>query len=231
VERLPRSGQSAARNAAAELAEGELLAFIDDDCVPSPDWLAGLAQAHERAPADALGGRTLNALSDNLYSETTHLLNDVLYDRDDREGWYFAANNLAMPSEGYREVGGFRPEMVHQEDRDLCERWTAHGFGLTRAPEALAYHAHGLTLREFLKQHFTYGQGAHQISEARTQRSGRPPRPEIDLHLEFVRRAWQRESHGALLALLVLVAQAAFFAGYTAKRLLGLPAPWEQAAG
>ena len=45
--RLPRVGVSAARNAAIELARGEFLLFVNDDCYPDIDW-AGLHIAAQR---------------------------------------------------------------------------------------------------------------------------------------------------------------------------------------
>jgi hypothetical protein len=38
------------------------------------------------------------------------------------------------------------------------------------APEALVYHAHTLTFRTFVRQHFRYGRGAFSFHQARTQR-------------------------------------------------------------
>ena len=216
LERTPNRGPGAARNAGAGLAEGELLAFIDDDCLPTPGWLRGLAEAHRERPRAALGGRTVNALAGNPYSETTHLLNEVLYEADEREGWYFAANNLAIPAEGFRAVGGFQAAVLGQEDRELCERWTAQGYELARAPGAVVRHAHDVDLRGFVVQHFGYGRGAHTLSAERTRRTGRPPRPEPGLHLAFLKKALDR---GPLLALLVLLSQAAFFAGFSVQRL------------
>src|SRR5690606_25599137 len=34
----PRSGSYAARNAGIDQAAGEIIAFTDSDCLPSPDW-------------------------------------------------------------------------------------------------------------------------------------------------------------------------------------------------
>src|SRR5581483_12021797 len=56
--RSGRRGPAAARNAAAAVAGGELLAFTDDDCEPDPGWLAALASPRDGAPV-AVGGRTL----------------------------------------------------------------------------------------------------------------------------------------------------------------------------
>jgi len=55
-----RRGPGAARNAAAHEAQGEILAFTEDDCVPDRDWLAHAARRFEQEPGlDVLDGFTL----------------------------------------------------------------------------------------------------------------------------------------------------------------------------
>jgi glycosyltransferase involved in cell wall biosynthesis len=49
-----------ARNLAVARARGELLAFIDADCIADPDWIAQIVRAH-RAPDPAIGGVVDNA--------------------------------------------------------------------------------------------------------------------------------------------------------------------------
>jgi glycosyltransferase involved in cell wall biosynthesis len=52
----PTHGIEAARTAGIEIAQGKILAFIDDDCIPSPDWLEFLVHAfHEHQDAMYLG--------------------------------------------------------------------------------------------------------------------------------------------------------------------------------
>jgi glycosyltransferase involved in cell wall biosynthesis len=54
----PRPGAAAARNAGWLAARGELVAFLDSDCIPQPGWLEELVAALDGAPsAGAVGGR------------------------------------------------------------------------------------------------------------------------------------------------------------------------------
>jgi GT2 family glycosyltransferase len=51
-------GLSNARNRGVAEAKGEVLAFLDDDAVPAPDWLDGLLACYARHPdAECVGGR------------------------------------------------------------------------------------------------------------------------------------------------------------------------------
>lgn len=55
----PRSGISYARNRAVSESAGHLIAFIDDDEVADPLWLANLLKAHSNLAADAVFGPVL----------------------------------------------------------------------------------------------------------------------------------------------------------------------------
>lgn len=51
-----RRGLSGARNTAVELAKGDVIAFLDDDAVPEPDWLAQLLAGYHDPRVLAVGG-------------------------------------------------------------------------------------------------------------------------------------------------------------------------------
>ncbi len=129
------------------------MAFTDDDCVPAPDWLQNLAARFVTAADHVIiGGRTLNALPNNLYSTASQLIVDVgcaYLNTDPNHARFFTANNLALPADGFRALDGFDTTFVTaaSEDRELCGRWVSRGCRMIYAPEVLVYHAHELTWR------------------------------------------------------------------------------------
>ncbi len=65
----PARGLNAARNAAAAHVDSDLLVYVDDDVRVRPGWLAALARAHEREPADVgvLTGPIIARIEDHPY--------------------------------------------------------------------------------------------------------------------------------------------------------------------
>ncbi|HSR08277.1 MAG TPA: glycosyltransferase [Bryobacteraceae bacterium] len=170
-----RSGPGSARNLGARHARGRFLAFTDDDCEPSPQWLSSFSVTL-RAQSEALvGGRTVNSIRGNRYSAASQHLIDFLYDAYTDYGRFFTSNNFAMSSRLFASLGGFDAafHLPAGEDRDFCLRWAAIG-PLIYSPTALVYHSHFLTLHKFWQQHFRYGQGAHQLHR-RMRETGRSP--------------------------------------------------------
>jgi len=169
----PHAGPATARNTGAAQAQGEYLAFTDDDCLPEVGWLAALAARLRQTPDQLVGGLSVNALPENPYSTASQDLIDYLYRSfNAQQAKFFTSNNMALSSTLFTQVGGFDKyfPFAAGEDRDFCDRWLGQGYGLTYTPEAVIYHAHALTLRTFWRQHFNYGRGAFHFHRLRSQR-------------------------------------------------------------
>lgn len=57
IENSATKGASGARNSGAERAQGDILAFLDDDAVAQPDWLERLAACYTGEDIVGVGGR------------------------------------------------------------------------------------------------------------------------------------------------------------------------------
>lgn len=165
--RQANGGAAAARNHGVRLAEGEWIAFTDDDCEVLPDWLHAFDAARRQHPGALLGGAALNGLPGNLFSSGSHwihLLVYAFYNQDPQNARFFATQNMAVPAARFRELGGLvAPYRSAAEDRDFCHRWIQSGGRLVYVPEARMIHRHDLTALSFWRQHFAYGRGAYRF--------------------------------------------------------------------
>lgn len=170
----PNLGAAAARNRGAEATKGDFLAFIDDDCSPSPQWLKTFAKGFSRRPDMAIAGRTVNALTDNLYSVATHLLLDFVYEYYNgihEKARFIASGNMAASAPCFRQMQGFNPSFsIASEDREFSDRWLSFGYGMSYMPEAVASHSRDLDFASFCRQHFNYGRGAFRFHQLRLKR-------------------------------------------------------------
>lgn len=222
----PNRGPAAARNAGVAVARGELIAFIDDDCVVPVDWLEKLSAATSSFPNALIGGLTINLLSDNACSQASQRLVEYVCSYYNEPGSdrtpFFASNNFTMRRESLQKVGGFDESFRFAEDRDLCLRWHAQGGSFHYARDVIVQHGHALSLRSFAQQHFNYGRGALPYRNRAKGDGGLRVEP-----LAFYSRmlAYPFESgdrRPALISVLIVVAQLANAAGFgyeAARRL------------
>jgi glycosyltransferase involved in cell wall biosynthesis len=229
--RQSRAGPAAARNAGVAVARGRLLAFIDDDCVPAPDWLAAFVHEIARDDRRLLGGRVENALAGNPYSTASEQISQFVYEYNQsahaREP-FFTTNNIALAADLFRAVGGFATSIpsATAEDKEFCDRWRAHGLGLAHVPGAVVHHAHELTFARFLRQHFEYGRGilTYRLIRRRRAASRLVPEP-LKFYTGLILSPMRRPSSVGRwrLVALVVAAQLATVVGALREALLASP--------
>ena len=174
-------GPAAARNRGSELAGGKYLAFTDDDCMPTSDWLKAMNRHLDANPSRAVAGRMVNTLRGNPYAAASQVLIEYLYqyyNKNSARARFLTSSSLGVSTVDFRETGGFDESFPRPgaEDRDFCARWIHSGREVLFDPGVVVLHAHELSLAGYFKQHFHYGRGAFHYKRkclARGQRAFR----------------------------------------------------------
>jgi GT2 family glycosyltransferase len=225
----PNSGPAAARNFGARSARGQFIVFTDDDCIPAADWLEKLERSLSQHPESLHGGRTVNSLRGNPFSETSQSLVDYVHgyynDTSAERTRFFASNNIAVSARRFEECGGFDESLRAAEDRDFCRTWHNLRWDFRYLPEAIVNHAHHLTFRTLQKQHFNYGRGALPYwSKAARKGNSRLKVEPLSFYKGMLTHPFsQRQSKPGLVSALIIVSQIANALGfaYEAMRTRG----------
>jgi len=156
---LQPCGLSAARNAGAEAATGDVLAFTDDDCEADADWLNRLAACFAEG-WDAAGGPNLPPPPGNateaIVAAAPGAASHVML--DDREAEHVPGCNLAVTRTAFFEIGGFDADFrTAGDDVDFCWRLRDAKKRIGFAPTAFVWHHRRPSLRGYLKQQIGYG--------------------------------------------------------------------------
>ena len=228
--RQTNKGPGAARNFGAQNATGEILVFTDDDCVPEVDWLPRLVDAVSQDDTVLAGGKTLNGISDNPYSEASQLMIDFLDDYFSRQHTsmrFFTSNNMACRALDFRALGGFDEEFGTGagEDRDFARRWIQSGRMLTDAPSAIIKHMHRLDFASFVRHHFDYGAGACRfrlVSSKQAENPNQLQSPSFYLRLIAYPMSINKPNRFTL-CLLMLVMQIATIFGFISELIMSSP--------
>ncbi len=162
--RLKRHRQASfCRNLGARLARGDILAFIDSDCVADPLWLRQLLPAFNDPTLAALGGRVDAWHRDkplDRYEKAKSSLVVSSIDRRTTSGdpfFYVPACNLLIRKRVFRELRGFNHHLIVGEDVDLCWRLQKRGYELEYRREGIVYHKHRNQIAAFCGRRFDYG--------------------------------------------------------------------------
>lgn len=138
--RVARGGPARAREVGWRAATGLVIAFTDDDCVPTPGWLEALVAPIEQGDADVVQGRTLprpdQADRAGPWSRTQHV---------DTENGFYQTCNIAYSRNVLEALDGFHPSFVGPntsgEDAELGWRAREAGYRTAFAEDALVHHA------------------------------------------------------------------------------------------
>jgi glycosyltransferase involved in cell wall biosynthesis len=157
----PQRGHSAPRNAGANAARGELLAFCDADDVVAPGWLQAMADAARHY--DLVGGwlntRPLNDDSTRSWHRP--------WPRDRLRSWllpYAVSANIAIWADVLRDLDGWSAGYeAGGEDVELSWRAQLAGYRLGFAPHAVVYYRYRSGLRQTARQAYGIGVNCERL--------------------------------------------------------------------
>lgn len=170
--RMTRQRQASfCRNRAAEIARGEILAFIDSDCLADPAWLKQLVPAFLDPSLGALGGLVDAAWEekglDRYEKVKSSLKMGSLFKRSDQgeRFFYVPTCNFLVRKAVFTDLGGFRETLYVGEDVDLCWRLQDAGHAMEYRPLGRVAHKHRNYLLPFCARRFDYGTSEPVLQE------------------------------------------------------------------
>jgi glycosyltransferase involved in cell wall biosynthesis len=143
--RVESVGPSRARNAGAEASAGRVCAFLDDDCIPAPGFVAEHLGAHRREPRLVGIGALVQKppANDDWYARAFAKGWREHYERMETKppSWSDCySGNLSAPRDALLELGCFATDVAVGEDIELGFRLEQRGFTLRYLPRASAVH-------------------------------------------------------------------------------------------
>jgi GT2 family glycosyltransferase len=162
-------GSSAGRNLGAQLASGEIVAYCDDDCVVTTEWLDAIRAEFLHPEVSAVYGRLLPYEQGDRTGREVGL--KASQERTEYSSpvppWYVGhGGNMAFRRSSLLELGGFDPLLGAGgvfgacEDPDIALRLLRKRRKIVYCPRALSFHKHWKDWAAQKRMERAYGIGA-----------------------------------------------------------------------
>ncbi|MFC1632010.1 glycosyltransferase [Candidatus Omnitrophota bacterium] len=152
---------SSSRNLGVKNAKGNILAFIDSDCLAPRNWLIEAMALLNGNNTGAVGAQYKLPKQTTWIERTWHLH----IDKGDVAGEanWLPSCNMIVPKKYFTEVGGFREDLVTNEDIDFSRRIKATGLKIVADPQLSVVHLRNpKTIKQFFLKELWRGKGVLQ---------------------------------------------------------------------
>ncbi len=146
---------SGLRNLGAHHSSGEILAFLDADCLAPRGWLNRIRELAPAEGAGVLGAHYLLPEESTWVGRTWHRYQEA---PKSGEVSHVPAGDLIMRREDFLKVGGFDESIQTNEDYELCERARKAGMPVRAFPAIGVVHlGTAQSLRVFFRKQAWHG--------------------------------------------------------------------------
>lgn len=156
------------RDLALQHASGNLLAFIDDDAYPAPNWLTHALPHFADETIAAVGGPAITPPADGWQAQISGaVLTSWLGSGPARNRYWptgkvrivydWPSVNLIVRKKTFAAIGGFKTKSWPGDDTALCLEIIRRGQKIIYDPKMLVYHHRATTLLRHFQQIARYG--------------------------------------------------------------------------
>ncbi|MFB6375264.1 MAG: glycosyltransferase family 2 protein [Bradymonadaceae bacterium] len=163
----PRGGSYAARNLGIEHSTGQVVAFTDADCIPSPEWLREGVECLRGKCGLGLVAGAVEVVCEDPDAPTAVELHGQLFDfrqcYNAEECSFGATANVFTTRDVIRDVGRFDASLHSGGDREWGGRVARAGYEVDYCPKARVRHPARQTLQEDLQRKLRYAAGSLEV--------------------------------------------------------------------
>ncbi|MCP4117299.1 MAG: glycosyltransferase [Desulfobacteraceae bacterium] len=148
---------SGLRNMGALSAKGEVIAFVDADCIVSPSWLSAAEKYFDTPGIVAWGTPPLIPENPTWVQNAWYLVRQK--ENKIQEVDWLESMNLFVRNDLFKEIGGFNESLITAEDVDFSYRISEFGTIISDSTIKVYHMGEAATITQFVKKELWRGIG------------------------------------------------------------------------